>query len=543
MNIISYRITLMEPLLATRIDGDPNSAVSHPYLPGSMVRGAAVRAYLQSANQPMLDAGSEDVQRLFFDGRTRYLNAFPITPTGQRMLPTPHSWFTVKSEDDPVYDFAQKVRLQVDGQTKQFSAAATNSRPFCWIDDENVHFRAPTRRVNVHTQRNRSKGRACEGAGAVFQYDALDVGEQFAGLVLVDGQSDADLVRSLLSRISVLGGSSNSGYGRVRIDVSKPIDLEQGNWRETPGRVPTIASGQPFVVTLLSDTLVRSKETGQYSLGLKPALEDALGVELQNVSSPEDAELDEEQRGARRIQEVGGFNRTWGLPLPQSQAVSAGSVFIFKAVQSIESTAIARAEWQGLGERRSEGYGRLAFDWQTDSELQVVNPHATRSLSDPPVLNGSAKEMAETIVQRLIRRNLDAALRKRVNNLKIQHAPPNAQLSRLRVIAREALQSGDVARLGKFMQGVGARRSARDSFERAHISGKRFSRWLEDHLDDPALVWQELGVSSLEMGLGSNVRLSVKGNETLAREYTIRLIDGVLAKAAQERREQEENDR
>ena len=347
MNVIPYRISLLEPLLATRIDGDPNSAISHPYLPGSMVRGAAVRAYLRSTDQAVLDASSKEVQRLFFDGRTRYLNAYPATVTGQRMLPTPHSWFTVKGEDQPVYDFAQNVRVEVDGQIEQFSAVANEARAFCWVNGEHVYFYSPQRRVSVHTQRDRPKGRAREGAGAVFQYDALEIGEQFTGMVLVDEKSDVDLVKPLLSHVSTLGGSSNSGYGRVRIDVGESIDLTEDSWRETPGPIASVAAGQPFVVTVLSDTLVRNQKTGQYTLELKSVLQETLGVELGILSSPEDTESEEEQRGARHIREVGGFNRTWGLSLPQSQAVCAGSVFVFVASQSIAQSAIARAEWQG----------------------------------------------------------------------------------------------------------------------------------------------------------------------------------------------------
>ena len=87
MKVIPYRIKLIEPLLATQIAGDPNSAVSHPYIPGSMVRGAIVRAYLRGSGVTTLDAGDEEARRLFFDGRTRYLNAYPTTsPSSRRVM-------------------------------------------------------------------------------------------------------------------------------------------------------------------------------------------------------------------------------------------------------------------------------------------------------------------------------------------------------------------------------------------------------------------------------------------------------------------------
>ena len=151
--------------------------------------------------------------------------------------------------------------------------------------------------------------------------------------------------------------------------------------------------------------------------------------------------------------------------------------------------------------------------------------------------------MAKTMVLRMLTRDLDAALRKRVNNLEIHRAPSNAQLSRLRIIAREALPSGDIDRLRRLVQSINERRTPRVQFESARIGKKRLGRWLTERLETPASVWDELGVSNLERSLGSNVRLSAKDNEALAREYTIRLIDGVLAKAAQQRRVQEEDER
>ena len=45
---LSYQITLEEPALLTSLSGDPNSAVSLSYLPGSVLRGAAVAAWLSA---------------------------------------------------------------------------------------------------------------------------------------------------------------------------------------------------------------------------------------------------------------------------------------------------------------------------------------------------------------------------------------------------------------------------------------------------------------------------------------------------------------
>jgi CRISPR-associated protein Csx10 len=538
MKIIPYRVTLLEPLLATRIAGDPNSGVSYPYVPGSMVRGAMVTAYMQEKALAALDAGAEEARRLFFDGRARYLNAYPLDARGGRTLPTPRSLFHVKGEETPIYDFALETIYEVNDEKVQFVAAAKESQPFCWIDDDQVFFIAPERRVNVHTQRERVKGRATEGGGAVFQYDALEEGQAFAGWVLVDEDADVGLVSSLLQRIYRFGGSSNSGYGRVSVEVDTPQDAQA--WREIPERIAPIDAGETFVVTLLSDTLVRDAITGQYTWDLQPTLQRLLGVEIERVQP---AAGEEEQRSVWRLEEVGGFNRAWGLPLPQAQAIAGGSAFIFRAGATISPEAIARAEWRGIGERRAEGFGRLAFNWQAEAKLTKVKPPKVSAISQPALkLDGVAHEMAQQMAERMLRRELDGMLRKAINNVRVPERLPisNAQLSRLRVIVREALPHGDVARLQKYLEeNVKTRRSVRDQFDRTRLGQERLSRWLEERLSQPTTVWDKLGAQNLSKRIGTNVQVSTQGNEALAREYTIRLIDGVLAKLAKERRKED----
>ncbi|MGQ9482638.1 type III-D CRISPR-associated RAMP protein Csx10 [Chloroflexus sp.] len=538
MKVIPYRVTLLEPLLATRIAGDPNSGVSYPYVPGSMVRGAIVAAYMRAKTISKLDAGAEDARRLFFDGRTRYLNAYPADANRVRSLPTPRSLFHVKGEESPIYDFALEVIDEVNDEKVQFVAAARDAQPFCRIDDKDIFFIAPERRVNVHTQRDRVKGRATEASGAVFQYDALEEGQTFAGWILVDVDTDADLVSSLLRQIYRLGGSSNSGYGRVAVEVDAPQDVQP--WREIPERIKPLQEGKTFVVTLLSDTLVRNPNTGHYTWDLRPALQQLLGVDIEYVQPTGNGA---EQRSVWRLEEVGGFNRTWGLPLPQAQAIVGGSAFVFRAGKDIPLDVITNAEWRGIGERRAEGFGRLVFNWQTKEHLTKVDPPKPRVLSQTmPQLDGVAQEMAQRMAERMLRHELDRMLRKAINDMQ----PPehltisNAQLSRLRIIVREALPTGDLARLQKYLdENIKTRRTVRDQFERTRLGQERLSQWLEERLSQPITVWDKIGAQALSKRIGANVLVSTRGDEALAREYTIRLIDGVLAKLAKESRRED----
>ncbi len=536
MKALPYRVTLREPLLATRIAGDPNSAVSYPYVPGSMVRGAIVAAYKRHQGSAAIDVGRDDVRRLFFDARTRYLNAYPVDAKGTRLLPTPRSLFTVKGETDPLYDFALEVVEEVNDQPAQFAAVAGESRPFCAINGDEIVFNAPQRRINVHTSRDRALGRATRKSGAVFQYDALEEGQTFAGWVLVDNDEDSALLVTLLQGIQRLGGSSNSGYGRVAVETGNPI--ERSSWREIPGLPGDIQPDQPFIVTLLSDTVIRHPETGQHTWDICPVLQAALGVDIEYVQPADE----EEQRGVWRLEEVGGFNRAWGLPLPQAQAIAAGSVFVLRSRSAVSAATIIELEWRGIGERRAEGFGRIAFNWQQAAQLRQIEPsQPPRQMISEPLPDGPARQVAEQMALRMLRRKLDAKLRQRVADLRVEgQTVSNAQLSRLRIILRETLASGDIARLQRYVkENIENRRPVRDQFNQTRIGHQRLSQWLEDQLANPESIWAEIGAVNLSKQIGANVVASTQGNDTLAREYTIRYIDGVLARLAKEQRRED----
>ena len=89
MKAVTYQITLLEPLLATTLGGDPNSAISHSYIPGSMIRGLLAKLY----NAETTDlTGHQATRPLLFDGTVRYLNAYPTLDGVTRTLPVPASW-------------------------------------------------------------------------------------------------------------------------------------------------------------------------------------------------------------------------------------------------------------------------------------------------------------------------------------------------------------------------------------------------------------------------------------------------------------------
>src|SRR6266545_60953 len=383
MKAITYQIRLLEPALVSEMAGDPNAAVAFDYVPGSVLRGVFVGQYLKT--HPGIDAAADDeARRWFFNGETRWLNAYPLDRSGKRSLPVPRSIHRDKNGDEnEVFDLAI---CEPQDDRQQWKALG---KPFCLFkEDREIRLVEPRRQISVHTARTRRHGRARsreqemdntkgDTPGGVYLYDALADGGGFEAVVLCTDK-DADKIKAMLDEAATgavkIGKSLTGGYGKAKIEkVSAPkADWREYVWPEfltaDDAAAQTSLPDGKLVITLLSDAFLRDEATGQYTVE-KEAITDLLNKELGVGIRPE------RQFIGQNI--LGGFNRKWGLPLPQAQAFAAGSVLVFTASGVSPQKIIALLE-KGIGERRAEGFGRLAINWQSEAKLKKEDEERIR---------------------------------------------------------------------------------------------------------------------------------------------------------------------
>ncbi|GBC77429.1 hypothetical protein HRbin08_00907 [bacterium HR08] len=537
MRVIAYRITLLEPTLVTALQGDPNEGVAFDYIPGSVLRGAIIKKYLRTNHLTELDAADPHIRWLFFDGTTRYLNGYPLDRLGKRTLPTPLSWHREKGNEREIFDFAVEPPDISDDKQWQWVG-----KPFCSLGEpeeegkQKVRLVQPERHIAVHTARTRRFGRAMPAnvidpskgdvPGAVYRYDALAAGQTFEAIVICDNDADAQEIRPLLSGEVTLGGSRSGGYGRARLEVVQEKTIE--TWWETGIPFGAKVNGK-IIITFLSDALIRD-DNGQFTVdpeAVTKMLSQHLGVNLRL------------QHAFLRGEVVGGFNRKWGLPLPQALALRMGSVFVFDRPDCDESK-LRQLELQGIGERRVEGFGRIAINWHTEAELEVDPTPPSRTVHSVQILSGSDSErLLKQMAERMLRRRLEERLIARANQIDIINPPSNAQISRLRSILHDELmkETPSMQRILEFLNSIRERNTARRQFERARIGTKSLLNWLEETLQDSA--WEtRFGFHQTDVPRIGGIQASL--TDALRIEYLIRLVDAVLARAAKERRKEAE---
>ncbi|MBD2206444.1 hypothetical protein H6G33_25275 [Calothrix sp. FACHB-1219] len=570
MKAITFLLHTQQPILATSLQGDPNSDVSYDYILGSMIRGALIRRYLKSPQNNIRETDDildyerfPQIKRLFFDAsKTRYLNAYPVANNQQRALPVPLSIYINKGDElstedsTDVYDFS---KISVDEKEEylpdDFSAKLLNEN-FCNLDDEEIIVHRVKRRINIHNQRDRKRGKGTDGNGAVFSYDAIDARQTFQGVILCDSEEDKLIIESLLKSQDIwLGGSQSAGYGHTRIELIS----NDSNWSEVAINLDTRLPNKKFItITLLSDTILIDNH-GQYS-----AVPDILRQSISKALKL-DTELEflENAIYASSII-VGGFNHKWGLPLPQTPALAAGSVFVFKKT-GIDLKQLQKLEEQGIGERRVEGFGRLVVNWLdediTKYEVKLSTPEAENKQDNnkSELLSPDSLKIVENIAIRIIKKNLDILITKRVGSTEIKKENiSNSQISRLMIITRQALSQLELERtkpesqrktLLELSESISSLlnnlpSNARSQFERTRLNtGERLDEQIREWLKSPK-GWIERDWCSDQQTENmvennkpyikiANVPKSL--DDYLALEYTFRLIIAITKKSIKDK--------
>ena len=544
MKAVTFLLHTQQPILATSLQGDPNSDVSHSYIPGSMIRGMLISRYLRKYPPTQADIlDNDDVTKLFFNGTKRYLNAYLFDiEKKQRTLPIPLSLYKEKGQelDQGVWDFSQlPINRRLDSPQRL-------EQGFCLVNDNSLMtVYKEKRRINIHNQRNRQRGRGNEGTGAVFCYDAIDAGQTFQAVVLCDSDHDAEIIKSLLQpeketeKINAwLGGSQSAGYGHVTVELL-PDDNNWNevykDWEHRKERVNNLT------VTLLSETIIRD-DFGQNTTDPQELVKlvcKALEVELTHIDTYASSTI------------VGGFNRKWGLPLQQVPAILAGSVFVFEIPKFNEESQqesfdekVKILEAQGIGERRVDGFGRLVLNWLTEESTffaSNIDSTANKQAEEKNLFFESEK-IAKRMAERLLRQKLDELLVERLEASmpKDFSKISNSQLSRLMIVAQKALTEGKpdplYELLGRDDNSDNLTKTARTQFKQTEMSdGKKLDEQIRDWLKNTDNWIIGAWGSSYTIGNKPGVTIAQKSkilddNNQLSLEYTLRLIIAVTKK-------------
>jgi len=466
MKALTFNMTLEQPVLVSHPGaGEENSLRTLDFIPGSALRGAFISLFLK--NNPEIDiSGDSKARKWFFTGENVYLNGYPVyQENGRRMLPKPFSWRAEKSEIGQktfrINDFAfTHVNTLKNPAIPPGNFSLFNVNDF---NHDDVVLHSPQHTLVPHNASVQRQVKRSQDS-FVFQYDVLSEGQIFSSAIVgADVSNIKDFLAIHDDQYLFVGASKSTNYGKIRLSNVKLLD----DWDEyiSPEIEPP---ADKVIVTLLSDTIC----VNEYGESL-PKPEFLLGVE------PEAAFF--------RTCLVGGFNKKWGLPLAQSVAFQAGSVFVY-STKNLDLSTIDLVKKRGIGERRAEGFGRIAINWNVVSEPRKVNPILARIAPEKVAyasLSERSKKLASTVAVNQIRQDLDRQLSANLQMFSIKNPPKPSQLSQILEAARNSLASNNLALISERLNQI--KDIARNQFLNAGVEGSETPTNLFD--------WLEQGVS------------------------------------------------
>jgi CRISPR-associated protein Csx10 len=422
MNALSLELTSLSPV-AIRADHAPSGVASSPYIAGTTLAGSLASLYRQYYDEqdshfarlflsgqvlypnlyPATIKREEVREKLAKVQDQTFSSVYPLPKTARSCKRFSGFAFNQADEErhgvhDTLFDWAV---FQLGNQTAQ-ALQRLQKRKACQRCGEAMHqFRGFYRRMSsyqigtlaietgvhtrlqTHTGINRATGTVQENI--LYSREVFEEGSCFQGVIKLP--VDDELTRILTTFIQQVRGSGlvRVGTGRTRgmgkvEPVITPLAAEQhgpGHFTERldnfnltlraalhAANVVLDPAHFYFALTLHSPAILRDSLLRYRGSITAAALAELLAIpqvrDHSGVSYPFECIYQ-----AADVQRVTGWSDLWGTPRMQEIAIESGSVFLFAckdaAVRHDLFAALFRMENEGIGERRTEGFGRVCI--------------------------------------------------------------------------------------------------------------------------------------------------------------------------------------
>jgi CRISPR-associated protein Csx10 len=364
-------VRLDEPLLVARRSAG-NQFDTHPFIPGGAVLGFLAGQAAEKCDLAEPEVYSNFIS-LFLRGGVTFPVLYPAYFHENHLypaIPAPLGLVTcsvVPFQDESeghgaypawVYDKCPRCKNRLE-----------SIGDFMIIERDSSTF-SPLRSSEMHVCIDKKTQRVVQGD--LYGYTALRARQYFVGELLCSGEASWQRLREMtgIGEESPLtwwlGKARQRGYGQVTAWLERCDDYQQ-TWIRLPLQQRVSDPEQAITVTLLTDTIV-SNLWGQQAAGFtEDWLEQTLGLgplEVQNAFA--------------RTRVVDGFNATLGLPRWRITALVAGSTALITLEKPIKGweERMEMLEAEGIGLRRSEGFGRLAFNHPVFEQCQNIRESA-----------------------------------------------------------------------------------------------------------------------------------------------------------------------
>lgn len=324
---IHYRLRTKTPVLITDLSrSGENSYETRGYIPGSAVRGMVIGA-LASRDPDWFQAH----KAALLGGEARFLDAVPA-PEQAAVLPSIRGFYETKEETG-------LESVVTDGV---FTPGKKRAKlgAFCALEGGTIRYWSAETDGAMRIQRNVAAGEDTRP----FQTRYLSAGQDFSGYICLEDEALAEKISAVFAGTVWLGADRFEGFGQCAVTALEAVDAPA--W--------TAAYG----VEAPAETL--------YLLAVSPlAMLDRwgepCGLDTETLAKKLGVDRVEVRYCSTALAEFGGYNRTWKCRAPAVRMYDRGSVFQLACSGAPALERLRAVQREGLGIRRSEGFGQVLF--------------------------------------------------------------------------------------------------------------------------------------------------------------------------------------
>jgi len=408
----ALNLTAVSPV-AIRADYAPGGVTNARYIAGSSLLGSLAAVYrLFHADRVT------DFERLFLSEQVQYPNLYPATFGSESLqdawelpvYPVPQTARTCKrfpgflfQGESESYNECHGVRDSLfDWAIFKLASAASDARPTELLEllqdqktcstptckramksfsgfyrrgeswNQPMLSATPRTRVQTHTGINRETGTVQEGI--LYSRQVFNEQTRFWGMAKVPDELAAPFVDFLnqvgKSGLVRVGTGRSRGLGKVHLDA-QPLSEERYGFVAFKQRLETFHDRFCEKAQAVASTLRLDPFYFALTLHAPVILRDALLRYRSSISEETLAELLELPADSFRAiyqttstTRVAGWNELWGTPRLNEYALETSSVFFFASLLRPDEAllrALFRLEQEGIGQRRTEGFGRVCI--------------------------------------------------------------------------------------------------------------------------------------------------------------------------------------
>ncbi|MEW6664389.1 MAG: RAMP superfamily CRISPR-associated protein [Thermodesulfobacteriota bacterium] len=354
-------VRLDEPVIVAERAPAGNQFDTLPYIPGGVVLGALAGKVAECCDLANPDE-YHDFVALFLRGGMIFPTLYTAYEYCDNLYPTiPGPLGLMTCSVVPFEEGSEGHGAYPAGRHKECPRCPNRLEPvggFVVLKRDKPYTHLPGRSSELHTKVKEETQRVENGQ--LYSYTVLNAGQYFVGELLCADEAAWNRLKEMTGIVEKkplswrMGKARRRGYGQVtawleRCDSHPPIWIQLSIEQRVPD--PT----QSLSLTLLTDAII-SNPFGQQATGFVAEwLEPILGLGPLEI---------QKEKACARARVVDSFKAYLGLPRWRDAALTAGSVVWFKLQSPPDhwQERLYKLEAEGIGLRRSEGYGRVAFN-------------------------------------------------------------------------------------------------------------------------------------------------------------------------------------